>query len=157
MFSVHFRLILNTTHRLISRVIQFLQHCYQHRELKSRWRLALSAQADAFLRKRYCIMSFRAWHNVVLHQVEILQAVGVFSLAHSQRGVEQTFQCWRAISVKTTRINTGCQRLLWTWERRDRYTEQIFNCLQGSALSVRVLCDRWQQSSTPYAGRQTSG
>ncbi len=37
-------LLLSMCSEVIAEVIIFLKHCYQHRELKSRWRLALLAQ-----------------------------------------------------------------------------------------------------------------
>ena len=99
-------------------------------------------------------MTFQAWRQIVLHNIEVLNGLSEFGIAKHRRHKEQLFREWLETSLKTRRINLGCQRLLWTWERRDRYAENVMSSLKGSTMSVSALCDRWKQSSTPHQDRK---
>ena len=54
-------LVLTHCQRLISLVAQFAQHCFQHRELKVKWRLAVASQAELLRRKVGLLPAFCAW------------------------------------------------------------------------------------------------
>ena len=80
-----------------------------------------------------------------------------FVLAKLQQYRKNMLKGWFHLSRKTSRIQLGCQHLLWRLKRQDRYAESILNSLQGSKMSSSVLLDRWQQQTltVPYGVRQS--
>eukprot|EP00960_Hanusia_phi_P029850 748210-Hanusia_phi.AAC.7 len=124
---------MNSIHGLISTVIQFLQHCYQHRELKSRWRLALSAQVNAFLKKRFLKTSILKWKQL-LGLSKNLEAMS-FSLQKSSnvRSYANLFSKWKKGCNAISKLGGRLQQLIKSWDQQAIFAHETCRTVPGKA------------------------